>query len=111
MEALGGVRMHYIVKSTWHLTPSNGGSVFLWGMINSSCYMRRHTVVYSVVRGLGRNGTGQHRSTVRVSICALRKRSDATMNFIATTLALDSIILPKRKERRYEDSDVRIQTT
>ena len=103
--------MHRISEYAWRLTPRKGGSVFLWGMINSACYVRRHMIVYSVVRGLGRNGIGQHRSTVRVSICALRKRSDATMNFIATTLALDSIILPKRKERRYEDSDVRIQTT
>ena len=80
--------MHRISKSAWHLTPRKGGSVFLWGMINSSCYMRRHAIAYSVVRGLGRNGTGQHSSTIRRSICALRKRADSVMNFIATTLVV-----------------------
>ena len=86
---LGGEHMRYIVKSIWHLTPSKGGSVFLWGMINSSCYIRRHAIVYSVVSGLGSNGTGQHSSTVMGSICALRKRADSAMNFIATTLVIN----------------------
>lgn len=80
--------MHIIVKSTWHLTPSKGGSIFLWGMINSACYTRRHAIVYFVVSGLGRNGTGQHSSTVRGSICALRKRADSATNSIATTLVI-----------------------
>ena len=75
--------MHYIEKFTWFMTPSKGGSVLLWGMINSSCYTHSF---YTVVRGLGRNGIGQHSDTMWISICALRKRPDVIIKSIAATL-------------------------
>lgn len=77
--------MHYIEKFTWRMEPSKGGSVLLWGMTNSSCYAHSF---YAIVRGLGRNGIGQHSDTMWVSICALRKRSDLIIPAIAVTLKI-----------------------
>ena len=78
--------MRYIEKMQWGITPSLGGSVFLWGMINSVCYLCSAGVTYTMILGLGRNGTGQHlRKNVR-AICVVRMIDNMVCSYHATTL-------------------------